>query len=492
MAPIETKPMPFNATQRLFAIALPYSPVEGQWQVKAYVNDQERKDACGISPFTVGSPYAEIVNFDVVQNKAGAAAKLQLTLKNPSALPLNGLQFEIAENRNDVYQPVTNGTVNLAAGQRLVWTADWTPACGALHELRASLLSDPAAPAAKATVVTRKEIAWSAPDPAKPVQFGVSPIAVTTEFRQTSPKVIADVKLPVYLLDGKYSGPIEIAWGWGDTAKTTETVPLRKGQTSATCHLTLESDAAELPKPFVVEVDPKHKVMKQPTEDARLDSSLDLTSLPDLTFAREKGLAVDPPHPSDAQTVFFHVPIKNRGGSDAKDFCVTAYENEPTSGGLELTSAVGNSYCEIQGLAAGAVTDAIIRWDPKKNAGDKHIYFKIDSRDHVVEQSKNNIAPYLLHVRTLAKLEQAGFDFDYSELVRLQHVSVEATVKNAGETEDKFDMIFGETAEQNSARRICWPIAAICMRHSRAPFPTSISGSTTSWSAWMKPKTASG
>ena len=41
--------------------------------------------------------------------------------------------------------------------------------------------------------------------------------------------------------------------------------------------------------------------------------------------------------------------------------------------------------------------------------------------------------------------------------------------------EVKFDMVFGEVAEQKSARLICWRIAAICTPLWQASFPTNAS-----------------
>ena len=55
-----------------------------------------------------------------------------------------------------------------------------------------------------------------------------------------------------------------------------------------------------------------------------------------------------------------------------------------------------------------------------------------------------------------------------------------------------FDMMFGRRPRTNTVRRICWPIAAICMRRWRAWCRPTASGSTTGWSASSRQMAACG
>ncbi len=439
IAPIETETLSFTGSAS-FSLNLPPQLIPGNWHVKAYCwNMQTQQDASGYAPFIVDTPYAQIDNFRVADS-AKSQKNLQVELSNPTLLPIRGLSLEVTNGNQRLFAE----TIDLAAGEKRTWHHAWSPQRGVLYDLSARLTGNPAAPITQSTICSQKNLAWSWPDTGKPLELAISATDQKIEFRSTSPRVEVDMQMPVLVVKGSYSGSIPVAWGWGDAVdeSTSATLEIKPGENRGVCRISLAADPGQLPRPFTVEVDPHHTVLPASSAPVRLTSTLDLNSLPDLTFSRTKGVAVKPKLPSDSQTVIFGVPIKNRGNGDAGYFRITAYDADPTSGGLELPNAAGNSYAEIQGLAAGAETDAVIRWDPKESAGNKRIFFKIDSMDRVTEISKkNNTAAYPIHIRTLANLEPVGFRFDVPELMRLQRVRVIASVRNSGETEARNIMV---------------------------------------------------
>lgn len=436
----ETKPLPFDANTRSFNLELPRGLKFGKWWLKAYAWDEaSRKDASGAVMFFADIPHAEIaqMHVDGIDN---AKARLTLVLENPSLLPLEGLQFGVSRLNAGQFVRIGGDTIDLAAGEQETWTMEIDAPAGQLLEVRAelgnfTLSSDPEKPNP-----IRREMAWANPDKTQPPRFALSELEVERQFRGVDLETTAEISLPVFSLGAEYNQPLEMGWGWGEDIASTGTVQMAVGQSRSEFSFSLSTPKDSLPKPFLIEVDPSRKVMKQ-GPPVRLYQTLDIRALPDLQFVRN-GLVVDPPNPSDAHTIWFRLKVRNGGKMDAERFVVTAFNDDPTSGGAELVNAVGNSGAEVRGLVAGGETEAVIRWDAKANAGTNKIYFKIDTHDHVMEiNEKNNVGTKTLQVRTLAKLEPVGFEFDLVELMKFQKVRVKASVRNSGETEARNVMI---------------------------------------------------
>lgn len=431
----ETKAMVFSERQRSFAIELPSDLKPGKWRLSAYAwNDELKEDAHGYVELVVGQPYAEIADFRVIPKKKGKETKIDLLLKNPSLLPVKALQFDVLLKSGSQFSRIGGDSIDLDAGEEQTWSMDWNAEAGRLYELRAALKNYLATPVTQASTPTQRDLAWALPNPDGEIGFAISETDLQRHIRQVDPEVDAEIRLPVHRLSGNYAGPLEIGYGWGGTVTTTDTLTVASGQPKGEFVFHLTAAASELPRPFTVQLDPQKKLLKAEGA-ARLDPTLDIKSLPDLQFVRD-GLIVDPPDPADAHTIWFKVTVRNAGGSDATAFRVSAYDDDPTSGGVELVSAVFDDANNIAGLAAGAQTQAVIRWDPKENAGTQKIYFKIDSMNQVLESNeKNNVGTKTLQVRTLAQLEPVSFEFDLSELLRFRKVRARAAVRNSGETE---------------------------------------------------------
>ncbi|MCX7015424.1 MAG: C25 family cysteine peptidase, partial [Candidatus Sumerlaeota bacterium] len=432
----ETDEQRFDAQTGSFTLRLPPRPTPGLWTVKAYLwNDERRVDAAGAVEFPLDSRCAEIRDFHI---EPGAPPRLSLRVANDSLLPIDALRFEIRETEGSKIAVIAADSLRLQPKEEKTWEKDWPTSFG-LHPLSARLIDPGRSLRPEQTLATRKEIVWANPDPNGPLRFALSNNALTRAFRRLGSVAELEVQATAYLASGWFAGAVEVGAGLSGDVETSTTVRFAGGQasSSAPAILVLRAPAADLPKPFFVEVDPGRKIPGRDPARVRAFSSIDFSLLPDLAFdvSRGGGVAIDPEKPSDGHTIFFRVPIENKGAGPAGEFQVAAYDGDPTSGTRELANRAGPTYWSIPGLAAGARTEALLRWDPDKNAGDHKIYFKIDTLNHVLESNKNNnLSRVLLHVRTLARLETPRLEVDASGWARRQ-LRINASVHNAGESE---------------------------------------------------------
>ena len=429
----------FSPEKRTFTLRLPSRPRLGQWKVKAYLwNEELGLEASGAADFPLDLRYAEIKEFQVSGSAEGRERpRLRLVLANRSLLPIEDLRFEIRRKEGPLRKQIATGSIALGPGEEKPWEMAWEPASG-LHELSAQLLNYNRSPRPELTLTTRQEIVWANPDPNGPLQFALSPYALKKTFRRVDEVAEMEVQTPVIVAGGQYEGEVEVGWGYGTEIETTTTVrfPGKGAFSSNSAVFTVQAAPPELPKPFFVVVDPKRKLAEADNASGKMLSSLDLSALPDLAFytVGGGGVVVDPVQPSDGQTVFFRVSVENRGAAPAGRFRVAAYDGDPDKGAKELPNRPGPAYCEIEGLAPGARTEAFLRWDPKESAGDHRIYFKLDPLNRVLESNKaNNLSVLPLHVRSLARLEDTRIEFDFRELGRLR-LLIKVSTHNSGES----------------------------------------------------------
>ncbi len=428
----------FSQDKPDYLLPLPGALERGEWRLQAYFWDEASGlDAAGHAPFVVETPFAELESFSADTDRADGKTALALNLKNPSLAPIQGLKFDVREKQGYRLAVVCSGQEDLAPGESKTWEHFWEAPPGA-HELSARLLNFDGSPLADRAPAAKREISFSIPAPADSPRFALSAYDLRQEFRRVEADAEMEASVSVLLTAGEWSGPLEVGWGWADEIASTATVAFsadnRAKSTAAKFYLT--APLADLPKPFFLEIDPFRKVLSADEPPVRLHSRMDAKALPNLVFSRE-GVATDPASPSDGQTVFFHVGVKNEGQASAGRFRVAAYGSDPNQGGEPLPNRAGAPHWECEGLAPNAETKALIRWDPGQNAGEHRIYFWIDSQNRIMESDENdNLRYFPLRVRTLADLKPQAVTFDTppSELGRLR-LHVNASVRNDGETE---------------------------------------------------------
>ena len=174
--------------------------------------------------------------------------------------------------------------------------------------------------------------------------------------------------------------------------------------------------------------------------------TIDRAAFPDLTVVREGVRFIDEtnrllfrnPTPTDGQTVFLDVPVRNLGRAAAdRAFTVEAWDGDPARGGRRLLPLDSMARDEIPFLEPGATKTIRLRWDPRRNAGAHTIAIVVDGDHRVTEADEtNNTTTHSLHVLTKSKL---GTGLLYveppsAEDARRNRWPLRATVRNDGET----------------------------------------------------------
>lgn len=166
----------------------------------------------------------------------------------------------------------------------------------------------------------------------------------------------------------------------------------------------------------------------------RIPLPLGRDALPDLVIDAARVVA-DPESPMDGDTVWFHVPVRNKGARAIGPVRVEAWD--VTGGGSERVASRVPDRAPAVTLEPGRATTITLRWDPFRNAGARTVRLAVAGPEGQLERdTANNTAETALRVRTKHKLVPAGIralpltDEDR----RLRRVRIAANVSNQGES----------------------------------------------------------
>lgn len=153
--------------------------------------------------------------------------------------------------------------------------------------------------------------------------------------------------------------------------------------------------------------------------------------IPNLTI-RPGDVSAHPESPSDGETVFFNVTVRNTGQGDAQNVTVNG---TVTTAGLAMESRVGENR-ETKTVPAGGSATFRLRWDPFRNAGHRDVVFTA-SQPGVDLDPYDNSTSYSLHVRTKAKIRPTAINIMplSAEDREKRQIRFVATVANEGETD---------------------------------------------------------
>ena len=424
-------------------LPLPETDREGEWIIRAYcMNQKEKKDAVGALRVIVSSPYLALSNPRIDRPLSdisrGDNIKLSVEVKNDSLVECPGAAVSLEDLSRGGEARVANQSVEPGEKKEFSWDVKAAPGMNVFR--------------------FRLNNHARHPDPEKP-RKDVEMIAFAAASENA---VNPDLAFPEHLLDLDYSqvedkarmSAVSQIFNLGSEPAEEVTVNLRSGKSSKGAvlksvkigslssliprkvNLNTQLDNPRSGRYFTIEAIAGEKTNESEMENNVFTFEHNVENLSDLAI-REDGIILSKQKPTEGETVFFDVPVVNRGKGAAEDAVMAMFDDKPGDGGKMLFNYMGSSHFRIPYLKPGSEKYFRLRWDPVKNRGKNTIYIKVDALNRIPELNENNnVETVSLYVRSKADLKPAGIDIVQTEQdINNLEAKLVARVENRGETE---------------------------------------------------------
>jgi hypothetical protein len=170
-----------------------------------------------------------------------------------------------------------------------------------------------------------------------------------------------------------------------------------------------------------------------PNASSEVPITLSRQDLPDLAI-EPNGIKVSTTSPTDGETIFFDIEVRNSGNSRADYVRVDGFDGVgSTSQKIESRIPAVSS---IPSLGAGESHLFHLRWDPFRNAGQHQLLFRVESDGSSAELNPaDNVQILPLKVLTKYDLHPAGIEPRVTpEDIRKRQIELIAKIENRGES----------------------------------------------------------
>lgn len=429
-----------------FVLNLPADAASGEWVARCYAfNEKTGQDAVGAVSLIVGEPLLSLQNprpqKALMDIRRGEPLKISVELKNSAPVPCAEARVELLDLTQSANPPQIISLAIPADSSRAI-SATVIPGAGLnIYQFRLSDYYQNPAPdvpvqSSETVAVAALDDSLTSPD------LCLSETLMKRTFVQSGDSVVMSLNLPVYNLGAM---PLDYADLVLCSGATTEGVVLRS--------LRLPPMAALLPNPanmtvnipdaafsqmFTLKALPPQGMSDVNPDNNYFTFKYDPNDLCDIEITSDS-IRISEEKPTEGKTIFFDVPVTNRGESPADHFRICLFDNDPAQGGRPLFDYTGKPEREVSHLKPQATKVVRLRWDPTRNSGKNVVYIKADSANLVAESNENNnTASVEIYVRTKAKIKTASIEIRQTEKERDDLIAhLVAKVRNEGETEAK-------------------------------------------------------
>lgn len=376
-------------------------------------------------------PVLDVLNWRTLPTAvlAGVETTFQVVARNTCLWPARQLSLELSGPDGvslGVSQPM-----DLLAGETAVFAIKFRPPVG-LKQYRLTERRG-----ARAGALTGKPLNLAAADPnSRLAAVDVDTSSVRVEYLRTGEKCTAIVRFDLWNISAQSLATLKVALRPADGYFRSDTlafVPHAEpgAMAKVELRLPLETSAPQSMK-YVVQFDPESSFREGKWPEVGL--LIGHAHMADLMVVSE-GIRASNTSPTSGESVFFDVPVANRGDAAATRVHVRAFDGV-TSGAFRLESRVREEVPEIT-LEPGETRSFRVRWDPFRNEGSHTLRFEAVSGGGAQDRnSSDNSAIFPLKVRTKYHLRPAGIRAEplTQEDIRLRQVRITARVSNLGES----------------------------------------------------------
>jgi len=441
---LESEPVTFSDGKIASSFTIPEGAERGEWVVRAYLyNEKTGRDAVGSAAVTVGEPFLTLSNPRVEKAltsiPAGESVRVSLELTNDSPVPCPDAGVELRRPLDPAFPPESQ-IQSLDPGEKRTCSWEIITKRGlnilTFHNTGHSIHPDPTIPvkATETLAFTTVDDEASSPD------LAVSPLLLERTYMQSGKNTRLSIRFPVYnkSRDTLNQATVRILKGTVEGGTPINTTRIKSLAPGVPRHVSLSLHIREpLEKQtYLVEVLPSKGGPDPDPSDNRFRFTHDASNLPDLTIDGSN-ISISDMNPTEGVTLFFDVPVINRGQTPINNIHIGLYDEDPEKGGKLLFNYVSNADHTIPHLRPGETCRVRLRWDPVKNSGRRKVFVKVDSSDRISETDEsNNTAVVSLYVRTKADLRPTGIDIMQTPEEKEQLIAhLAASVENRGETE---------------------------------------------------------
>lgn len=263
----------------------------------------------------------------------------------------------------------------------------------------------------------------------------IDPASVSVQYRQTDDQILATVSAQLYITAREPLSNLRVALedSAGNVLPDTEiSVPAVAPGSGTRISVATLLTSVTATSAFRLRLDPSgyYPLLKRfPGPQVNIGP----TEFPDVAI---ESVTPDNASPTDGETVFFDVTVKNSGKAPAEALRVTGERLLPDGKREPMDSRI-SAQQPVQALAPGQSSTIRLRWDPFRNSGDNSLSFAVKSLNGSPDTNlTNNTRPLGLRVRTKADIKSVGVGVVRvtADDVASSQVRFMARVQNAGET----------------------------------------------------------